>query len=276
MVTARTRHHISNTQAQPVQLLRVVPAPVLLPRRLTEVIEQGSNSRSVAPTLGFATLGTATATGGLHTIAAAPTIATAIVGTATATGSTHLGSDGTAVHQLGTVTVGTATATGMAATGTALSGPFLSQETDTATQAFGRNATPRYGQSFEVAGPQTLNMVSVKLEKAGGPADGVTVSIYSNGTDRPSSTVLETAATVSGAAISTTAAWIDFTLDAPLSLSASTQYWIVVERTGALNDSNYYRWRRSSSNITAAWLTSLYTTGWSAGASSYDFCFRLS
>jgi hypothetical protein len=276
MMTARPKHHIVNTQAQPVRFVRVATPAVLLPQRHVETLEQGRNWTFVLPTLGFAALGTATAAGGAMTITADPTIASAIAGSATATGMLHLANDGAAVHALGTVTLGTATATGMTATGDVISEIFLSQESESVSQAWGTTSAIRRGQSFEVAGSETLNIVALKLSKDGSPADNVTVEIHSNATDRPSGTALETASSVSGATLTGTPTWIDFTLDAPLSLSASTQYWIVVSRSGSPDNTNFYRWRRSAADVEATWLLSTDTGSWSAGGSSWDSTFRLS
>jgi hypothetical protein len=277
VIPARSKHFIANTQAQPVRLVRVAPVSVLLPRRHVEVIEQGQNWTFVLPTLAFATLGTATATGGVLTMTADPTIASAIAGSATATGLLHLANDGAAVHALGTTTVGTATATGMAATGDVLSEYFVSQESDDGSSlTVGATAAPRRAQSFEVPDGETLNVVELKLLKSGSPADNVTVEIHSNATDRPSGTVLETTSAVSGASLSGTAAWYTFTLDTPLAISADTQYWVVVGRSGAADDTNFYRWSRILSDVDSTILHSSFTTSWSAGSNAlYDLTFRL-
>lgn len=256
-IAARPTHHITNTQAQPVPLLRAAVPGVLVPRRQTEVLEQGSNAG-----LAFSVL---------------PPIGYVLYGQATATGYTHLGSDSAAVHALGTATVGTATATGMEATGTgAVAVFFLSQELESISQATGTSTAWYRAQSFEVTESETLNTVAVKILKDGSPADNLTIEIHSNATDRPSGTALATSDSVSGATLTGIATWIDFDLTAPLALTADTQYWIVLKRSGAADDTNFYRWRRSSSDAVADWFLSTFTAAWTGGGSSWDSTFRLS
>lgn len=250
---ARPPHHSANTQAQPVRLFRFAVPTMLLPVRHHEILEQGPNVRLAyrPPVQGDSEVGTAAAAGGVHVLTAAPTIAAAVVGTAAAAGGAHTGLDGTFIV-------------------------FLSQESDATSQSFGITAVPRRGQSFEVASPEILSVVALKLRKFGAPSDNVTVEIHSNATNKPSNITIETASVVSSATLTGSGAWYDFTLTSPLALSAGTQYWIVVGRSGAVDDVNAYAFHRSAANIEAAWLASADTGTWSAGTSAYDHCFRLS
>lgn len=256
-MVGRTKHRIVNRQAQPVQLSRVASPALLIPRRYPLVLVQGSNAalEYIVPPeeeVGTITSGSYAVSGQVITASSTDATGTILTGSYAVSGQPITGDDGSATF-------------------------FLSQELDAAGQALGQSTNARRGQSFEVASPETLNVVAVKLTKEGSPADDITLEIQSNSSDRPSGTVLETASTVSGATLTSTSTWYDFTLDAPLALSASTQYWIVVGRSGATDNTNFYRWRRSpSADVVAAWLTSIETTGWSAGASSWDLTFRLS
>jgi hypothetical protein len=207
---------------------------------------------------------------------AAPTIASAIVGNAVATGHTHLGSDSAAVHALGTATVGAATATGMTATAEIDShSAILTQSTDGfGPSSIGTTTNKQRAQSFQVGSAATLGSVSVFVrEYQGSPTDELTIEIQTdNGLDQPSGTVL---ATTDAIAVRGAAAWHEFTLTAPLSLSTSTTYWIVVMRTGSLDSSNNYGWMRSGSDINAAWKTNTFTTTWGTAGTTFDYAFIL-
>ncbi|GIV81732.1 MAG: hypothetical protein KatS3mg051_1197 [Anaerolineae bacterium] len=78
----------------------------------------------------------------------------------------------------------------------------------------------------------------VHARRVGNPADNLKLSIYSDSSGSPGSLLVS--ATVAGSSLSTKFAWVEFNLGSSLTLSYGTTYWLVVERDGAKDPSNYY------------------------------------
>jgi hypothetical protein len=87
-----------------------------------------------------------------------------------------------------------------------------------------------------------LKYLRIALSKVGSPTDYVYVEVRSDdGSDKPGSTVLATSDQVSCASLTTTGTWRTFTFPTAVALSASTKYWLVARRTGAVDSANYPR-----------------------------------
>jgi len=87
----------------------------------------------------------------------------------------------------------------------------------------------------------TLTEVRATLYKAGAPTDNLVLEIQSDSAGVPSGSVVGTVATVGGASLTTTAT--EYTYSVSISLTASTTYWLVMRRSGAVDLSNAYQAR---------------------------------
>lgn len=94
-------------------------------------------------------------------------------------------------------------------------------------------------QAFDVGSAINLQDIEIYIAKVGTPADNVKVSICENPDDLNPGAELASQ-TISGAALTTSAAWVTLTLASPLSLVAGTSYFLVVERSGGQEYASYY------------------------------------
>jgi len=87
--------------------------------------------------------------------------------------------------------------------------------------------------------------ISICLQKDGTPTDNIQVSIESDLTGVPNNNAGGvnplTLATTSGSSVTGSPTYYDLIFTSSTTLSASTQYWVVLSRTGTTNDTNFYR-----------------------------------
>ena len=114
------------------------------------------------------------------------------------------------------------------------------------------------------------------LKKVGTPTDSIKVGIQSNSAGAPDGTFLGSA-TLAGSSITTGYVEYTFTLDSEVNITANTKYFIVLERTGTLDNTNAYR-VRSDDNVSysgggiVGWDS---TNGWSSETASGRLEFEL-
>ena len=98
------------------------------------------------------------------------------------------------------------------------------------------------GQGFKVPETQTVANVWVKIRKDGNPTDNLGAYIYSdNGSGKPNALIANgTATALSGKLFANDAGWYRFNFATPPSLTAGTQYHLVLKRSGAADGSNIY------------------------------------
>lgn len=84
----------------------------------------------------------------------------------------------------------------------------------------------------------TVYTISIKLRKVGAPADGIWVTLCADSGGAPGGGL--GSVSVGAASISSNGAWTPFTLTTPVNISASTYYWIVIDRSGSLDSDDYY------------------------------------
>lgn len=84
----------------------------------------------------------------------------------------------------------------------------------------------------------TVAEVYVKVRKVGTPADSVRVALCSQSGGLPGTTL--ESATVPAESVSWATGWVRFAFANTTSLSPSTNYWLVVDRTGSLSVLDYY------------------------------------
>ena len=112
-----------------------------------------------------------------------------------------------------------------------------------ATQDFGRTDIEKVAQKFQLTASSTVGRIKVRLGVDGAGADSVTVSIQEDDAGAPSGTALGSA-TISGGSISGSTSVLTqytLTLSTLVDITGSTDYWLVLERTGALgNEFDHY------------------------------------
>lgn len=87
-------------------------------------------------------------------------------------------------------------------------------------------------------GTWTAGSVHVKVSKTGTPADNLKLELCTNSGGYPGTVLAD--ATVAGSAIGTGGRWKEFALSTPVSVTAGTNYHIVLSRTGAASADHYY------------------------------------
>jgi len=101
------------------------------------------------------------------------------------------------------------------------------------------------GQTWTHDG-STVTSVRVHIWKVGAPTDTVNAEIYATSAGLPVGTALFTSTnTVSGASLGTVSGGQPvsvFSFSGVTTLAASTMYALVINRSGAVDASNYYRW----------------------------------
>ena len=134
------------------------------------------------------------------------------------------------------------------------------------SRTFGETTTPQYAQSFTPSADILLSVVQVPIAKTNSPTDNVTCKIYSDSSNQPGSLIATALGEAVGSALPVSGGSVppmvsfQFT---PFTLSTSTQYWVVLGRTGTLSDTNRYTWSASSENI-AGWGYAVHNgTAWS-------------
>jgi hypothetical protein len=95
-------------------------------------------------------------------------------------------------------------------------------------------------QAFASTGTETITGAWCRLARTGNPTDNVRISLYDDSSGDPGSTQHATG-TVTPTGISTADfKWFYVAFDSSYTLTASTTYWIQIERTGSLSDTDYY------------------------------------
>lgn len=119
----------------------------------------------------------------------------------------------------------------------ALQGGYYTTAPATAN-GFGTTTKPKLAQAFIWKAGGDLAQVMVSLRKQGSPTDDLTVSIQADSSGDPSGTPL-VSTTLAGTSLTTSFAERLFTLST--SLTVGVTYWVVLERSGASNDTNFYQ-----------------------------------
>ena len=146
------------------------------------------------------------------------------------------------------------------------------------------NTNLRLAQGFQTSNAGLLEFVDVRLEKTGTPAGGTPMyyfTIQANSGGVPSDTALATSDKYDATRLATagTAEWVRIPFRTPYSVSAATQYHLVMHADYTASDTNNVKWRAdvtaaAYANGSAAWSTSATTGGWTSVAAD-DFCFKI-
>jgi len=145
------------------------------------------------------------------------------------------------------------------------------------TQPVGQsNTNLRLAQSFVVSSPIQAFSASFRVRREGMPADNLKVSIQTDLGNQPSGLVL-TNTTVSPSELSVeTYRWVEVNLPGNAELEVGERYWLVVERSGSVNNGNYF-WLGLDENAGFEDGTLLLqnSTGWSSRSPRADLLFQV-
>jgi hypothetical protein len=134
-------------------------------------------------------------------------------------------------------------------------------------------------QSFTPGANIDVNEVRVSILKVGTPADNVSCDIYSDtGANKPNASIQAADNVYAGGAISTSSSWLTFQFATPVSLTSGTKYWIVLQRSGAVDASNFYRWNISTASSYAGGGSNQFNSGtglWGTESSTSDYTFQI-
>lgn len=121
----------------------------------------------------------------------------------------------------------------------------LALEYDVATytdQNVGTVAVEQIAQGIRITGGDiNLAQVSIYVRKVGAPTDDLTVAIWTNPDGVTPTALVQDGSTIAAADIATSYAWETSTFSPEVTLTNGTQYFIVVSRSGAMDDTNYYQ-----------------------------------
>ena len=99
----------------------------------------------------------------------------------------------------------------------------------------------RLAQSFLVRDSLKFNRISVRLRKAGEPADKLRLSIQADSAGKPSGLALTSVLINPEDLQSESYSWQSLNFTLPVELTGGKPYWLAAERSGALNAGNYYQ-----------------------------------
>lgn len=94
-------------------------------------------------------------------------------------------------------------------------------------------------QSFEPTANNVLNKISLKLKKFGSPPD-LTVRILGDNAGVPNKNQILGSATLTANLVTSSYGFVDIAFSPPISLSADTPYWILLDTTS--DSANYWSW----------------------------------
>lgn len=141
------------------------------------------------------------------------------------------------------------------------------------------NANTRLGQEFQVDTAGLLEFADLKLVRAGAlAASRVWLTIHTDSSGLPSTTVLATSDKLQASIIPTTSGYIRFVFRTPATLSASTSYHLVLNGDYTASDTVNVRWR---ADVTAsAYRTTAISAEWAnngtwTAVTADDFLFKL-
>jgi hypothetical protein len=150
-------------------------------------------------------------------------------------------------------------------------------EGSTASSFGNAAATTARAQSFTTAGAIDVATVRVAINKSASPTDDVSLQIWSDtGANLPNASIATADNVYNGAALSSTPSWLEFQFSTPVALSASTKYWLVPQRSGAVDATNFYQVRTVGGDLYASGGQSILNTGvWGAESATVDLAFQI-
>ena len=147
----------------------------------------------------------------------------------------------------------------------------LTHETPSASVTL--ESPTKIAQSFQLSAAWLVGEVSIYVAKYGLPADNLKLEICANNSGAPG-TVLDDA-TVPGTDIEQAGGWISFLFADPLSLAATTTYWLVLSRTGTTGSSDFYQVGISETAGYSAGICRYYAGSWLDRPTAADMAFQI-
>lgn len=143
---------------------------------------------------------------------------------------------------------------------------------------FGTIGVPETAARFTAPYDFTLTSIRVYVNKTASPSDNLIARLYTDSTNSPGTQIELSATTVAGSSISAPG-FVTFNFTS--ALTANTKYWIILDRDGANDNTNYYNVQRnnlwSDGSVQSIFPNSLAKsssatlTGWG----TTDACFRI-
>jgi len=108
---------------------------------------------------------------------------------------------------------------------------------------FGQDASTggdsdKVAAKFTTVGVGDVVTAHVILKKVNTSSDNVIVSVFATDGTKPTGSTLGDSDAVAISSFSTGCASVDFTFSTPVTISAATEYWLVLSRTGTLDNTN--------------------------------------
>lgn len=123
------------------------------------------------------------------------------------------------------------------------------------------------------SGTWNADKVALRLQRVGSPGDNVKIELCADSSGNPG-TVLDSA-TIAGSSVYTEMNWTEFALSNTQPLALSTDYWLVVSRTGSASLTDYYVVGIDEGLGYASGNMKVYTGSWGAHTPDADLPFRV-
>lgn len=118
---------------------------------------------------------------------------------------------------------------------------FGGHDLQNSATAFGRTGANnnKLGQAFQLTDIAYIKDLEIYLKKSGSPADNLLIQLQTDSAGSPSGSVVDTI-TIAGSSLTTSLVYKKLAFANTNKLTANTKYWIVLTRSGSLDDTNYY------------------------------------
>jgi hypothetical protein len=115
------------------------------------------------------------------------------------------------------------------------------EDIGTGEREIGEDDRPKAAQGFQLssAAGWTIRSIWLRVRKVGTPADNFQVALWDDSAGDPNAQLSATP-DLAGGNITDAYVWYEFVLSTPYAASIATPYWIHVQRSGAVDSSNYY------------------------------------
>lgn len=148
---------------------------------------------------------------------------------------------------------------------------FEDIDTDTG-QAFGNNTTIKLAQSIQCASDCTISGVGLNIKKILAPTDNFIIGLFDDSAGAPGTELASS--TIAGTSITTSYAYYAAQLTSSQTLTAATQYWLVMYRSGAQDASNYYATNGGAANSYSGGVAKYFAFSvWNTTGSPADYYF---
>ena len=98
----------------------------------------------------------------------------------------------------------------------------------------------RVAQSFRVKDSLQFNDLAIRARKQGNPTDSLRFSLQTDLNGKPSGVELSAQSVTPGVLSGESYGWVGVKLSIPVSLQVGVPYWLILDRSGAIDSGNYY------------------------------------